>query len=487
MNISDELPLEEIKHKSIRGVATLTGRTFILQIITLISTFFLTVFLNPSEYGTFFLVSAIINFFAYFSDVGLAAALIQKKDRLTNEELKTTFTIQQLLIVTLILVIVAGSSFLSSWYKLDTKATFLLYSLAFSLLLSSLKTIPSVLMERKLEFNKLVIPQIAESITFNLIAVYLAWQGFGIESFTWAVLIRGIVGLVLIYLLSPWRPGFLIATSSIKPLFKFGLPYQLNTFLAVIKDDGLIAFLGVILGPASLGLLGWAQKWAFAPLRFFMDPVIKVTFPAYSRLQGDRKALSKAVSKSIYFIALLVFPSLIMLIFLSPILVEIIPKYEKWRGALIPLYLISITSAWGAITTPLTNMFNAIGKVGLTFKLMVMWVILTWVFVPILSLYFNLFGAALGFAIVGSSSIIAIKLALKYVDLDFISLIKVIIATVLMAASLWIARMFISVSVVGVIILIVGGSLVYLASIFLLFGLKLLEDVKLVLRKVINK
>src|SRR5436853_7863802 len=93
IELTEELSLEVIKKRAIKGIATLTGRTFLLQAIGLISTFVLTVFLNPAEYGLFFLVSAIINFFAYFSDVGLAAALIQKKTTLTTEDLRTTFTI----------------------------------------------------------------------------------------------------------------------------------------------------------------------------------------------------------------------------------------------------------------------------------------------------------------------------------------------------------------------------------------------------------
>ena len=62
----NELTLDLIKQRAIKGIATLTGRTFALQIIAFVSTGLLTVFLSPEEYGIFFLVSAIINFFAYF-------------------------------------------------------------------------------------------------------------------------------------------------------------------------------------------------------------------------------------------------------------------------------------------------------------------------------------------------------------------------------------------------------------------------------------
>src|SRR3989344_5283986 len=127
----------------------------------------------------------------------------------------------------------------------------------------------------------------------------------------------------------------------------------------MVKDDGMTLFLGGLLGPSGIGLLVWAQKWAYAPLRFFMDQVIKVTFPAFSRLQNQKENLSVAVTKSIFFVSLLVFPSLVMLVLAAPTLVQIIPRYEKWSPALLALTILSITSALAAVTTPLTNTLNA--------------------------------------------------------------------------------------------------------------------------------
>ena len=286
---TSEFSADTIKKRVVRGAAILTGRNVLMQMISFFATALLTVFLAPSEFGIFFLISAIKNFLAYFSDIGFAAALIQKKESLTSIELKTVFTAQQILIFTILIVAFIFTPLIQNIYTLDQKAIWLFWALLISLLFSSLKTIPSVLMERNLEFNKWVIPQIFESIIFNLTAVLLAWKGFGVTSYTVAVLSSGLVGLALTYIVKPWLPGIAFSIKSFKSVLKFGVPYQANTLLAMVKDDGMILFLGTILGPSGVGLLGWAQKWAYAPLRFFMDQVIKVTFPAFSRLQGNRK------------------------------------------------------------------------------------------------------------------------------------------------------------------------------------------------------
>lgn len=466
---TEQLSAEVIKKRAISGAAILTARNILIQAVSFFSVALLTVFLEPAEYGVFFLVSAVINFLAYFGDIGFAAALIQKKDKLEDIELKTVFTIQQFIVLILLAIVFITTPILTSLYNFNMAAVYLLWALAFSLLLSSLKTIPTVLMERRLEFNKWVIPQIAETLVFNIVAVYLAWRGFGVTSFTVAVLVRGISGLVLTYLISPWVPSLAWSLKSLKSILKFGIPYQANTLLAMVKDDGMTLFLGSLLGTSGVGLLGWAQKWAYAPLRFFMDQVIKVTFPAFSRLQDNKEELSKAVSQSIFFVCLLVFPSLIFLVLIAPTLVEIIPKYGKWSPAIFALTVLSITSALAAITTPLTNTLNAIGKISLTFKLMIMWTTLTWVFVPFLTFAFGLNGAALGFTLVGLSSFIALYLVSKYVTIDYFKSVgKPLLASIIMAIALFIIRAVISQSFLQVIVMGVVGFILYVTIVMLI-------------------
>lgn len=86
-----EISLETVKARSVRGVVVLTGRTFFLQILGLVATGFLWAYLGTTEIGIFLILNAVINFLNYFSDIGLAAALIQKKEKLTDSDLKTTF------------------------------------------------------------------------------------------------------------------------------------------------------------------------------------------------------------------------------------------------------------------------------------------------------------------------------------------------------------------------------------------------------------
>lgn len=432
-----EIDLAQIKEKSVKGVVALTSRTFVLQIIALISTFILTVLLDPATFGVFYVVTAIVNFLNYFSDIGLAAALIQKKEPPTQDDLASTFTIQQFLVSTAVVTALLLSGTLARFYGLDTNGLWLFRSLAVAFFLSSLKTIPSVILERKLEFQKLVIPQIAETVAFYVVAIVMAVNGRGVASFAWAAIFRGVVGTALLYFIAPWQPQLLLKKESIKKLLTFGLPYQTNSFLALIKDDLLMVFLGKMLPFSAIGYIGWAKKWAEVALRLIMDNIIKVSFPTYSRLQHDASLLSKAIAKSLLFLSLLSFPIAAGMLFMVGPLIEVVPRYSKWEPAMLSFYLFTISSVLATISSPLVNALNATGKVKITFYLMLMWTALTWVLVPLFVVKIGFNGVAVASVLIGLTSFLPYFVVRRQIKISFWSiLIKPIVTTLSMAIAL---------------------------------------------------
>jgi len=420
-----DIDIATIREKAVRGIVALTGRTFLIQIIAFGATFLLTIFLSPAVFGIFYVVSACISFLSYFSDIGLAAALIQKKETLTDSDLQTTFTIQQGLVLFLCIIMFLLSPMIGVFYKLDQSGIWLFRSLIFSFFLSSLKTIPSVLLERKLEFKKLVFPQIVETIGFYGVSVALAWQGFGIASFSYAVLVRAILGLFVLYAIAPWRISIGFSLPAARKLLRFGIPFQLNSILALAKDDLMTIFLGRILSFTEIGYIGWAKKWAEVPLRLIMDSVIRVTFPTFSRLQHDKAFLGKAIEKTLFGLAVTIIPISIGLLFFIEPAVTLIPKYGKWYPALFSFYLFVITSLVASFSTPLTNALNAVGKIKITLFLMVFWTVATWIltltFIPLVGFV----GVALAQTVLSLSIFIVVVLVKKVSPFSFVESIRI--------------------------------------------------------------
>ncbi|MBU0618985.1 oligosaccharide flippase family protein [Patescibacteria group bacterium] len=469
----------KIKTRSIKGVVALGSRTAALQLVTFLATFALTILLNPEEYGVFFLISALINFFTYFSDIGLAAALIQKKKKLSQDDLNTTFLIQQFLVVSLVILAWIVSSRVSRWYGLSVSGLWLYRALAFSLLLSSLKTIPSIILERQLLFSRLVLPQVFETLAFYSVAVFLAWRGFGVNSFSYAVLARGVLGLVTIYWLVPWRPSLRLNWRVAKRLFSFGVPFQLNSLLALIKDDLLIAFLGKILPLQAVGYIGWAQKWALFPFRIVADNLIRITFPVYARLQKFPGKLKAAVEKSIYAVAVLVFPALTGLALIADKFVVLFPNYEKWQPAVLALRFFCINGLFASISTSLTNMLAAIGKIKINLKLMVFWTTLTWILTPVLVFKIGYNGAALASALVASTSFITVYLAKKELPFRFFSRVwPPALSSLIMALGFYALAPLLTGSLLRLGLLIFISAIIYLIAMLAFNRQQLYHEIK---------
>jgi len=476
-----EIEIENVAKRSIRGVVALVYRTFTIQIIGLIANFLLTVFLSPSIFGIFFVVSAAIAFLSYFSDIGLAAALIQKKEAVTEEELRTTFTIQQILVVSVVLIALGLSGFIKSFYRLDDQGILLFQVLVISFFLSSLKTIPSIILERNLRFEKLVIPQIVESLFFYIIAVVLAAKGFGVASFTFAVLARGISGVIAIYIINPWKIRFGFQKAAAKKLLSFGLPFQTNSVLALIKDDLLIIYLGRILPLAQVGYIGFAQKWAFTPLRLIMDNVIRVTFPSFSRLQNDKEVLTKAVEKSIFAACFLIFPALVGLIVLAPYFIHLIPKYIKWEPAILSLSFFAINAGLSSVSTPLTNALNAIGKIKITLYLMVFWTVATWIITPLAIMMFGFSGVSFASAFIALSVVFVVFISKRYIKFSIGRiLINPFIAAVFMGGIIYFTSPLIVKNIPMLILMIVFGAVIYFSTMFALAKNEIMSDIRFV-------
>lgn len=473
-----DVDLTTVKARTVSGIATLISRSFLLQLVATGGFFLLSVFLNRPEIGLFIAVNDLVSILGYFSDIGLAASLVQKKEQVTLSDLRTTFTIQQTLVVGLIMLMLLLSGWIFGYYHLTGSEVWLFYSLLTAFFLASLKTIPSVTLERQVKFEIIAAVEVVETLIFYTVAVLLAWRGGGVVAYAWAVILRGIIGTVLIYYLSPWQIGFGWSKTSLKTLLSFGLPYQINTLLATIKDRFVNILLWRIIGADGVGIIGWAQTWSQKPLRFVMDNVTRVTFPSFARLQDHPRELKSAIERTLFFISALTFPMIGGLAIVAPQIVKLIPKYSKWEVALLPLSLYCFNSIWAAISTPLTNTLNALGKVKWNSYLMIMWTALTWGLTPFLAIKYGYVGVAYATAIIALTSVVPIIIVKRLTQFSLFSSVgfSTFSTLVMMGVSFWLNKSL-HFSVVSLAINVILSGSIYAALMLLLGGKKLITDI----------
>lgn len=460
-----EIDKNTIKSRTAVGIVALTSRTLILQVISLVAFSVLTVVLTPANIGVYVAVTAIMRIVNFFTDFGFGAAIVQRKNEVTQDDLKTAFSIQALITLGIFLIAFFLRYQIKIFFNLNDQSVQLLLVLIFTLFLSSFKTIPSVLLERKLHFKKLVYPQIAEALVFNILVVYFALNGYGVSSYTFSTLAAAIVGIPVYYLVSPWKISIGFSFTSIKILM-YGVQFQAKSVLGTLKDDLLTTTLAKILTATELGMIGWGQKWAFFSFRFVVDSITKVTFSTYSRLQEDKKVLASSIEKSLFATSMVMFPILSGLILTSGYFVMFLPKYQKWEGGLISLYFFCLNAAVSSLSNILVNVLDATGRVKTTLKLMVMWLSLTWIFTAILLYYFGYNGVAVASFLVTLTIFITIHEVKKIVKFSFIeSIKKPLIATLSMSVAVYLFNQLFTKNLLFLFIGIGFGLLIYLVVI----------------------
>lgn len=435
---SGQLHASEIKKRSLKGVLSYLLRTLLLTGVSLVAMLLLGAKLGAEDYGVYGLVVTISGFFTIISDIGLAASLIQQKEKPNVRELRTVFTVQQLLAWIIFCLILVTALALRQYGKLSIEGVWLSLAFGISFPLVSLKTISSILLERELRFDRLIIPAIVETIAFNLVAVTLAFKGYGVMSFTYGVIARTILGVVVMLLLKRWSFGFDFSWSEFKRLMRVGGGFQLNDMLAKTKDDLFYISVALFLPAKEYGYITWAKQWSRQPYSLTVDNITAITFPAFSRLQHDESLLRKAVEKTIFFVTLIAFPLFGGLSVMIVPFLNVFPVYLKWQPALSSLALFSFSLAFAAFSTPLISTLNAIGKINVSLRMMVFWTVSQWFMAPFFLKWFGFNAIAIIAAVLGISSLFVVVLVRRFLRFDFIDQVwRQTLATGFMVLVLW--------------------------------------------------
>ena len=156
------------------------------------------------------------------------------------------------------------------------------------------------MLERRLEFSKLVLPQVIEQIVFHAVLITLAIRGSGVISYAYAIALRTVAGIILMNVIQPWKIGLQLNRAAIKTLLGYGVKFQLNDLLARIKDQLFYVVVGLILPLKEFGFIQWAKNWSMYPYTLTVQNVMVITFPTFSRLQHHKEALARGVELSLF-------------------------------------------------------------------------------------------------------------------------------------------------------------------------------------------
>lgn len=347
-----------------RGIKLLLGRQAILQILTFAGGVFLARKLGPSVFGLYAIATFLVTAFGLFGDFGLAPSFIQRKKEITERDLQVGFTLQQLIAAVLVAVILVSAPWLAHFYpKAPPETVWLVRALAFSLFLTSWRTMSVLQLERQLRYDRLAWIEVVETLIFQGLAVGLAAAGFGVWSFVWATLARGVIGTAIVYATAPWKVRFAFDVDTAREILRFGIPFQLGAIAHNIGGWITPTLVGGMIGPHAVGYLSWASSNGKKPL-LLVDNVMRVSFPHFSRIQDDRDEVERLMSRYLTYLLLMSGLWFSLLLVAGPSVVRLVYT-SKWLPAVPALVLNAFVLSLDVVVWVVSVSMNACGLVRL--------------------------------------------------------------------------------------------------------------------------
>ena len=146
--------MKDIKKNTIISALSLFFQSGYSAVLGLGANLAITILLSPEIFGIYITVLSMISLLNYFSDIGLAASLVQKKE-VSDDDIRTTFTIQQILVITIVTLGYLLTGFIQRFYKLPQTGVYLYWALLISFVFLPSKPSLQSYWSEKSNFKKL--------------------------------------------------------------------------------------------------------------------------------------------------------------------------------------------------------------------------------------------------------------------------------------------------------------------------------------------
>jgi O-antigen/teichoic acid export membrane protein len=384
-----------LQRKARFGTFVLILRLIALQLIVLGGDVLLRRRLDPADFGLFAIVQFALAFFAYFGDAGLGGALVQKKDEPTQPELSSIWCAQIVLSLGLVgLIWFLAPSIVAFWPDMKADGVWVLRALSVSLLLTSMRTVPMLLMERHLEYGRLSVLEVLLNAAFYVTAVVLARMDLGVMALVYAVLTQGTFGVVGAFWMRRWKPSLALDLKLLAPIVRFGAAYQVKNLIGFAAGAIAPVYGGRVLGQAGLGFINWAQATAFFPLKL-VEVMARVSFPLFSRLQDDKPSFARSLERSLQISATGTLFFVGLGLGMGPSIVHIIYT-DKWIPGLSLFYVYVACISVGFLSPLVAPAFDAIGRPQVMARFSVAWTAAAIVIVPFTTPRWGALGFVIG-------------------------------------------------------------------------------------------
>ena len=354
-----------LSNRMFKGALWTAADRFSTQILQFVLGIILARILSPTEYGTYSILLVFTAISQVFINSGFAAALIHKQDRNQND-ISTVFVFNTIVSILCYIMIWFASPFIAEFYKI-VELESLIKALGVTLVINAMFVVPSTLLRIKLDFKSFTIINFIANLFAGTIAIYYAYNGYGVWSLIIQAIVRSIITLFLTWYLAKWLPKWIFHKDSFKTLFKYGSNLLVSSLLNRVVSDFSSLYIGKLLSAQSLGYYNRGTQFsdfAFVSLNSILTGVL---FPGLATVQHNRVLLTSHLKKIIKLASFITVPVFFGLATLAKPLVLFLLT-DKWIDAVPIMQIMCIGRLITIVCGINTSMLTIIGRTDLLLR-----------------------------------------------------------------------------------------------------------------------
>lgn len=317
-------------HKTTRGVFWAGIDRFGIVLLQFVINIVLAHLLAPDDFGIVGMILIIVAVSNIVTDGGFGAALIQKSNP-NEDDFSTTFYIN---IVTSILIYIAiylAAPGIAHFLKLPILAD-ILRSISIVIIINSFGLVPKVKLRRSMAFKQIALSNISAYICAAVIAIYLAYSGYGAWGLVAMHIINALFSNLFFCLAAKWHPSLIFSAKSLKELFAYGEYMLISDILSNICFHIQSTLVGKYFSPYTAGQYAQAKKMEEVACITLPSAMNQVLFPLYSQMQHDKEGIRRMLSLNTKMIAFVIFPLMTILIIVAEPLILFLFG-DKWMDS----------------------------------------------------------------------------------------------------------------------------------------------------------
>ena len=366
-----------LRGRTLRSFLLLGAQRIVGVAVTAAGSIALARLLTPEVFGLYAILLFVISLGVRASELGLGAALIQRRDLDPATGLTAAFTATFGVALALGIMIAAAAPLVARWPGVPGDVTTPLRWLAVLVVLASFRMPATVLLERRLAYLELTAAETADTVTFYAVAVGAALAGAGLWSFVAGALAARAINLLVLWTAARWRPTFRWSWRELAPVLKFGVLFQGSVLVGIAGDAVVPTFVTAWSGVAGVGFLNWASALAFLPLQV-VSVAGRVLFPALSSLQADTARFAEATARALNRVTAVLYPAAALLFAGADPVVRLVFG-ETWMPAVPAVRCFCLSAFIGGTSTIFVHTLYSLGRADLVFRLNVVSAVLLWV------------------------------------------------------------------------------------------------------------